>query len=99
MLDNPLVPCSAKQENDGKAFKKSIHNFVHRNPKYFQGSSKKDAMSLELVVEILDLLMRPPADRTDDAPIGASNNVYYSTSTWKNYVWKYVVVVRHDFDK
>ena len=81
MLDNPLVLCSAKQEKDGKAFKKSIHNFVHRNPKYFQRIGKKESMSLELVIKILDLLMRPPANQTDDAPTGASNDVYYTIST------------------
>ena len=74
MLDNPLVPCSKKQETDGQAFKRSVYDFVQRNPKYFQGSSKNETMSLELVVEILDLLMQPLANRTGDAPTGASND-------------------------
>ena len=99
MLDNPLVPCSEKQETDGQAFKRSVYDFVQRNPKYFQGSSKNETMSLELVVEILDLLMQPLANRTGDAPTGASNDFYYTTSTWKNYMWKYIVILSHGFDK
>ena len=81
MLDNLLVPCSPKQETDGQAFRRSVYNCVQPNPKYIQGSSKNEPMSLELVVEILDLLMQPLANRTGDDPTGASNNFYYTTST------------------
>ena len=56
-------------------------------------------MSLELVVEILDMLMQSLANQTGDAPTGASNGFYYTPSTWKNYMWKYMVILSHDFDK
>ena len=36
-------------------------------------------MSLEMVLEIQDILMRPPAYWADDFPTGAPNDVYYTT--------------------
>ena len=56
-------------------------------------------MRLELVVEVLDLLMRPPTDWTGDTPTGASNDVYYITATRRKDVWKYMIFARHDFDR
>ena len=56
-------------------------------------------MSLEVVLELLQLLKTPKEDRTKDAPIGNSHHEYYYTDSWTNYLWKYIIVVDHDYDK
>ena len=42
---------------------------------------------------------RTPPCRGDvgDTPIGESKHPYYNADSWKKYLWKYIVVVNHDF--
>ena len=51
-------------------------------------------MSLDVMTEILDLLKSPGGMRANvAAPIGKSNDPYYQTHYWKDFVWKYMIVV------
>ena len=54
-------------------------------------------MTLDVMLEILELLRTAPHERTNVAPTGKSDHHYYTTSGWKDYVWKYIVLVDHDF--
>ena len=56
-------------------------------------------MSTEVLLEILELFACDPDSRDDiPAPTGASGDDYYTTSTWKEYMWKYICVVKHDYN-
>ena len=54
-------------------------------------------MTLDIMLEILELLKTIPQERINVAPTGNSEYLYYKTSGWKDYVWKYIVLVDHDF--
>ena len=99
VLEHPRVPCSNAQRAHTNEFKKSMFDFYLRNPQYCRGGTKKRAMTTELLLEILELLNTDPKLRDDNnALVGASGDDYYTISTWKKYMWKYIYVVSHDYD-
>ena len=82
LLDQPRVPCSTDQRANIKQFKSLIYGFYRNNPKICQGRSKKKAMSIEVLLEILELLAHDPDSRNNvPAPMGASGDDYYTTYT------------------
>ena len=71
-------------------------DFVNQNKKYLAGKSVPvpERMSLDVMIEILDLLKSPGGMRASvAAPIGTSNDPYYQTLYWKDFVWRYMIVV------
>ena len=56
-------------------------------------------MTMKDVVEALDVL-RSETDRSQTEPIiGQSNNPFYSTDKYKQYVWPWITVLDPDVDK
>ena len=91
---NKMSPSSPEQKSNQKRFKKAIRNFMNRNKKYLVGKSVPERMSLDVMIEILDLLKSPGGMRANvAAPIGKSNDPYYQTHYRKECVWRYMVVV------
>ena len=69
---------------------------MRRNAKYLQSSQGLE-MILDIMLEILELLKTIPQERSNIAPTGNSEHLYYKTSGWKDYVSKYTFLVDHDF--
>ena len=98
MLKDTNVPCSEKQKNNELAFKKTVFNFRDRNPRYSDGHTPKGTMSLELLLEVIDIL-RDPHDRSDRPPsTGSSGDNSYTSANWKNFVWPHIVVINCDYN-
>ena len=96
MIDSPNVPCSDEQIAATKEFKRAVFNFLFYNAKYLKPSHELE-MTLDIILEILELLKASPQERSNVAPTGNSDHPYYTISGWKHYVWKYIVLVDHDF--
>ena len=82
-------------------FKRAIYDFLARNSKYVQPSHEPE-ITLEIVLEILELLKSSPQERKSSpqekcnvAPTGNSDHPFYKTTCWK-LMWKYILVVDHD---
>ena len=69
---------------------------MRNNAKYLQSSQGLE-MTLDIMLEILELLKTISQERSNVAPTGKSEHLYYKMSGWKDYVWKYIVLVDHDF--
>ena len=95
MIANPNVPCSDQQIESPNKFKHVVFDYMRRNAKYLQ-SSQGLCMTLDIMLEILELLRTSPQDRSNVAPTGNSDHLYYNRPGWKQ-VWKYIVLVDHDF--
>ena len=96
MIDSPNVPCSDEQIDSPNKFKNAVFDFMRRHEKYLHSSQGLD-MTLDIMLEILELLKTSPQERSTVAPTGNSDHLYYKMSSWKDYVWKYIVLVDHDF--
>ena len=96
MIDSPNVPCSDEQIAAPNEFKTAVFNFMRRNTKYLQSSQGLE-MTLDIMLEILELLKSISQERSNVASTGKSEHLYYKMSGWKDYVWKYIVLVDHDF--
>ena len=96
MIDSPNVPCSEERMDSPNKFKNAIFDYMRRHEKYLHSSQGRD-MTLDVMLEILELLKTAPQERSNVAPTGKSDHYYYKTSGWKDYVWKYIVLVDHDF--
>ena len=67
MIDSPNVPCSDEQIAATKEFKRAVFNFLANNAKYLQPSHELE-MTLDIVLECLDLLKASPQERSNVAP-------------------------------
>ena len=94
-IDSPNVPCSDEQIAAPHEFKSAIFDFLCRNTKFLQPSHELE-MTLDIMLEILELLKTIPQEKSNVAPTGNSDHPYYKTSGW-NDVWKYMFLVDHDF--
>ena len=83
MIDSPNVPCSDKQIAKPNGFKRAIFNFLTRNANYLQPSHGLE-MTLDTILEILELLKAIPQERSNVAPTGNSEHLYYQTSGLQN---------------
>ena len=95
MIANPNVPCSDKQIESPNKFKNVVFDYMRRNAKYLH-SSQGLCMTLDIMLEILELLRTSPQDRSNVAPTGKSDHLYYKRPGWKH-VWNYIVLADHDF--
>ena len=78
MISNKISPSSPEQKSTQKRFKKANRDFMNRNKKYLVGKSVPKRMSLDVMIEILDLLKSPGGMRANlAAPIGKYNDPYY----------------------
>ena len=59
---------------------------MRRNAKYLQFSQGLE-MTLDVMLEILELLKTAPQERNNVAPTDKSDHYYYKTSGWKDYVF------------
>ena len=60
--------------------------------------SVEDVVTVDVVLEVLELLKTPPSQRTAEAPVGASQASYFESAGWKKYLWKSLWVHSHDYD-
>ena len=94
MMSNKMAPCSPEQIGNQNRFKKAVYDFMKRNRKFVIGTFDLDRISLEAMMEILDVLREPAEKRAcEPAPIGKSNDPYYQSDDWQNYVWRYIVLI------
>ena len=98
MLHDPTIPCSQKQKDNYRSFKRSVIQFHERNPQYYGGYARQEPMMLELLLEVVEIL-KDTSDRSNCAPpTGASGDSYYTSANWRNYVWPHIVVMDCDHD-
>ena len=67
MIDSPNVPCDDDQISATNEFKCAVYNFLANNAKYLQPSHELE-MTLDIVLECLDLLKASPQERSNVAP-------------------------------
>ena len=93
MMSNKTTPCRPDQIGNQKRFKRAVYDFINRNKKVLIGFDM-DRVSLEVMMEILDVLRELAEKRAcEPTPIGKSNDPYYQSDYWKNYVWRYIVLI------
>ena len=85
LLHKKDIQASIDQKRNPVAFKTCVSQFIQRNPKYC-GGNPVIVMKMNIVVEIIEFLKIPPQDRSDDAPVGKSNDSYYHSNGWKLYI-------------
>ena len=73
MMDNPNVPCSDQQMAVTQEFKRAVFSFLANNSKYVQPSHELE-MALDVALELLELLMVSPQERSNAAPTGNSDH-------------------------
>ena len=73
-IGSPNVPCSDEQIAASNEFKRAIFNFLSRNANYLQPSHGLE-MTLDIILEILELLKAIPQERSNVAPNGNSEHV------------------------
>ena len=81
MLHGDVVAASTEQRQDPSRFKNSVRKFIYRNPQYCV-DRKRNAMKMDVVLEILELLKTNPQDRKSNTPVRKSENWYYYTEGW-----------------
>ena len=67
MIGSPNVSCSDQQIAATKQFKRAVFKFLANNAKYLQPSHELE-MTLDIVLECLDLLKASPQERSNVAP-------------------------------
>ena len=97
LLLTKKVEATRYQKDNPAKFKKAVQQFKDRNRKFF-ANAPPDQMTVDVLLEILDLLRTPPHRRTDEAPVGASDSPYYKTEGWTMYLWRFMWLHSHDYN-
>ena len=97
LLHHDDIIASDLQKKNPKKFKASLCNLARNHAKLMVGAVE-DVVTVDVVLEVLDLLKTPPTERTSEAPVGASCASYFDSAAWKKYLWKSLWVHSHDYD-
>ena len=57
-----------------------------------------DKLTVDVVLEILELLKTPPHERTNKAPVGSLGSSHFESDWWTLYLWKYPWLHSHDYN-
>ena len=79
MMENPNAPCSDRQIAATEEFNHAIHQFLKRKSKYLKPSHEIE-MTLDIVLEILELLTSSHEEKGNVAPTGKSDHPFYKTA-------------------
>ena len=97
LLISKKVVATPHQKDNPVQFKRAVQQFKGRNRK-FLANAPPDQMTVDVLLEILELLRTPPHRRTDKAPVGTSESPYYKTEGWTMYLWRFMWLHSHDYN-
>ena len=89
LLTTDTAVATPHQKDNPDQFKKAVQQYKDRNRKFVEGVPPAQ-MTVNVLLEVLELLKTPPHLRTEKAPFGDSELPYFKSDGWTMHLWKYL---------